>query len=188
MIKLSILFFSLITGFVWMKAMAEFPEHLKSTAIAKLKEGDSLILYQCNVVPLKEQELVLASGQKMKMKAKDQFVSLTEKIKIQLVNSAYVFKHYSSPTTYYPNKKFAYLKMVEKPYWEFKLDKDTIMPFSDALLIAAYEKKCLAINEYDFKVNESNSPQLIVNGKKISEQYRLKEQLILSNVLSVMKK
>ena len=168
--------------------MAEFPAHLKSTAIAKLKEGDSLILYQCNVVPLKEQELVLASGQKMKMKAKDQFVSLTEKIKIQLVNSAYVFKHYSSPATYYPNKKFAYLKMVEKPYWEFKLDKDTIMPFSDALLIAAYEKKCLAINEYDFKVNESNSPQLIVNGKKISEQYRLKEQLILSNVLSVMKK
>lgn len=188
MIKLSIALVSLIAGFLFVGVSNEFPEHLKSTSISKLKEGDSLVLYQCNVVPLKEQELVLASGQKIKMKAKNQFVSLTEKIKIQLVNSTYVFKHYSSPTTYYPNKKFAYLKMVEKPYWEFKLDKDTIMPFSDALLIAAYEKKCLSINEYDFKVVESNSPQLIVNGRKVSEQYRLKEKIILSNVLSVMKK
>lgn len=187
MIKLSIALVSIITGFLLMKAPADFPEHLKNTSIAKLKEGDSLILYQCNVVPLKEQELVLESGQKVKMKAKNQFVSLTEKIKIQLVNRTYVFKHYSSPTTYYPNKKFAYLKMVEKPYWEFKLDKDTVMPFSDALLIAAYEKKCLSVTEYDFKVVESNSPQLIVNGRKISEQYRLKDKLILSNVLSVMK-
>lgn len=188
MIKLSILLISIIASFLFVKNTNEFPEHLKGTAIAKLKEGDSLVLYQCNVVPLKEQELILESGQKINKKGKTQFVSLTEKIKVQLINGAYAFKHYSSPTTYYPNKKFAYLKMVEKPYWEFKLDKDTFMPFSDVLLIAAYEKKCAAITEYDFKVVESNSPQLIINGKKISEQYRLKEKLILSNVLSVMKK
>lgn len=188
MIKLSILLISIIASFLFVNNTNGFPEHLKNTAIAKLKEGDSLVLYQCNVVPLKEQELVLASGQKVNMKSKEQFVSLTEKIKIQLINGTYCFKHYSSPTTYYPNKKFAYLKMVEKPYWEFKLDKDTVMPFSDVLLVAAYEKKCASITEYDFKVVESNSPQLIVNGRKISEQYRLKEKLILSNVLSVMKK
>jgi hypothetical protein len=188
MFKLTIVFISLFVSLLFVGNSAEFPEHLKNTAIAKLKEGDSLVLYQCNVVPLQEQELVLATGQKVKMKSKEQFVSLTEKIKIQLVNGTYFFKHYSSPTTYYPNKKFAYLKMVEKPYWEFKLDKDTTLPFSDVLLIAAYEKKCRAINEYDFKVVESNSPQLIVNGRKIAEQYRLKEKLILSNVLSVMKK
>ena len=68
MIKLSIAFVSIIAGFLFVGVSNEFPEHLKSTSIAKLKEGDSLILYQCNVVPLKEQELVLASGQKIKMK------------------------------------------------------------------------------------------------------------------------
>lgn len=165
-----------------------FPEHLRDTAIAKLKEGDSLLLYQCRVLPVKEQEVTTNDGIKVKLKSKNQHISFTEKIKISFTNNTYYLKHYTSPLTDYPNKKFAYLKIVEKPYWEFKLDKDTILPFSDALLIAAYQKKCLALTEYDFKVVDNNSPQLIINGKKVSEQFRLKNQLFLSEELSVLKK
>jgi len=164
-----------------------FPTHLKDTAIAKLKEGDSLFLYQCQIFPIKEQQVTTNSGQQITLKSKKKFISFTEKIKIYFNNNVYQLKHYTSSLSDYPNKKYAYLKLVEKSYWEFKLDKDTILPFSDVLLIAAYEKKCLPVTEYDFKVVENNSPQMIINGKKIAEQYRLKDRLILSEVLSVLK-
>ena len=164
-----------------------FPNHLKNTAIAKLKDGDSLLLYQCQVFPIKEQQVITSSEKKITLQQKKQFVSFTEKIKISFSNSTYQLKYYTSSLSDYPNKKFAYLKLTEKSYWAFKLDKDTILPFADVLLVAAYEKKCLPITEYDFKVVANNSPQMIINGKKISEQYRLKERLILSEVMSVLK-
>ncbi len=64
---------------------------------------------------------------------------------------------------------------------------DTILPKEDVLRLAAYETKLRSITEYDFRVVNNNGPQLIINGKKISEQFRLTENILLSNSLSVFK-
>lgn len=175
-----------VCSFVWAPGSL-FPEHLKNTHIAKLKETDSLVYFQCHVEPIKEQKVTTESGQVIELKGKKQFITITEKFKLFKTGETYRLQHYTSPTTYYPNKKYAYLKLTEKAYWEFKLSLDTILPKDDVLRLAAYETKLRAITEYDFKVMENNGPQLIINGKKISEQFRLTENILLSTSLSVCK-
>ncbi|MCD6066052.1 MAG: hypothetical protein K0S33_878 [Bacteroidetes bacterium] len=164
-----------------------FPEHLKNTQIAKLKETDSLVYYQCRTESVKAQDLYTEDGKKIEMKAKKQFVTITEKFKLYKTGTVYRLQYFDSPTTWYPNKKYAYLKLTEKPYWEFKLKLDTILPEEDVLRLAAYETKLRSITEYDFRVLEDNSPQLIINGKKISEQFCVTEKIVLSSALSVFK-
>jgi hypothetical protein len=168
-------------------ATAQFPEHLKNTQIAKLKEVDSLAYYQCHTELVKAQDLYTEDGKKIEMKSKKQFVTITEKFKLYKNGNVYRLKYFDSPTTWFPNKKYAYLKLTEKPYWEFKLQLDTILPEEDVLRLAAYETKLRSITEYDFKVLEDNSPQLIINGKKISEQFCVTEKILLSSSLSVFK-
>lgn len=164
-----------------------FPEHLKDTQIAKLKEVDSLIYFQCHSEEVKEQKVTTADGKVIELKGKNQFITITEKFKLYKTGEVYRLQHYNSPTTYYPNKKYAYLKLTEKDYWGFSKDMDTILPKEDVIRLAAYETKLRSITEYDFKVSNSNGPQLIINGKKISEQFRLTENILLSNSLSVFK-
>jgi hypothetical protein len=180
------LFTLLLCSFVFVPASI-FPEHLQNTYIAKLKDVDSLIYFQCHVEKLKAQQVTTEDGKVVELKGKKQFISLTEKFKLYKKGDVYKLQHYSSPTTYYPNKKYAYLKLTEKPYWEFSLDLDTILPKDDVLRLAAYETKLRQINEYDFKVMENNGPQLIINGKKVSEQFRLTENILISSSLSVFK-
>lgn len=164
-----------------------FPEHLQNTVIAKLKENDSLTYYQCYAESVKAQSIITEGGQKIELDSKKQHITITSKYKLYKNGNTYRFLYYSSPTTYYPNKKFAYLKLTEKPYWEFSLQLDTILPADDVLRLAAYETKLRAITEYDFKVLDDNGPQLIINGKKISEQFIVKENLLLTGTLSVLK-
>jgi hypothetical protein len=168
-------------------AQAQFPEHLKNTQIAKLKEIDSLVYYQCHTEAIKAQDLYTEDGKKIEMKAKKQFVTITEKFKLYKNGNVYRLQYFDSPTTWYPNKKYAYLKLTEKPYWEFKLQLDTVLPEDDVLRLAAYETKLRSITEYDFKVLDDNGPQLIINGKKISEQFRVKENILLSASLSIFR-
>lgn len=162
-----------------------FPEHLQNTNIAKLKEVDSLVYFQCHSEVVKEQKVTTTDGKVIELKGKNQFITITEKFKLFKNGEIYRLLHYNSPTTYYPNKKYAYLKLTEKDYWGFSLDMDTILPKEDVLRLAAYETKLRSITEYDFKVMNTNGPQLIINGKKISEQFRLTENILLSNSLSV---
>ncbi|HEY1040667.1 MAG TPA: hypothetical protein VGF30_14735, partial [Bacteroidia bacterium] len=147
-----------------------FPEHLKNTTIAKLKEVDSLVYYQCHAEAIKEQKVTTEDGKVIELKGKKQFITITEKFKLSKKGETYRLEHYNSPTTYYPNKKYTYLKLTEKAYWGFSKDMDTILPKEDVLKLAAYETKLRSITEYDFKVIDNNGPQLIINGKKISEQ------------------
>ena len=164
-----------------------FPEHLKNTNIARLKEIDSLVYYQCHAESVKEQKVTTEDGKVIELKGKKQFITITEKYKLSKKGETYRLEHFNSPTTYYPNKKYTYLKLTEKSYWGFSKDMDTILPKEDVLRLAAYETKLRSITEYDFKVIDNNGPQLIINGKKISEQFRLTENILLSNSLSVFK-
>jgi hypothetical protein len=160
-----------------------FPDHLSHTEIAKLREIDSLIYYQCRAIKVEKQSLTSADGQQIELGAKDEYITLTEKFTLYKNKDEYRMKYYTSSETVYPNKKYAYLKLVEKKYWNFELKKDVLLTKQDVLLLAAYETKLREVTEYDFTVKKNNSPQLIINGKKISAQYVVGGSYLLKNTL-----
>src|SRR3989344_5074373 len=110
-----------------------FPKYLQNTQVAKLKEVDSLVYYQCHSEAVKEQKVTTTDGKVIELKGKNQFITITEKFKLFKNGEVYRLQHYNSPTTYYPNKKYAYLKLTEKDYWGFSKDMDTILPKEDVV-------------------------------------------------------
>jgi hypothetical protein len=161
-----------------------FPEHLKKTNIALLKENDSLVYYQCHVEEA-VQELTTASGEKIK--GKSQKYTITDKFVIKLKREQYRVKYYSSSLVEYPNKKFAYLKLVEKDYWHFKLEKDSVLSERDVLIVAALENKSHETTEYDFKVNHQNPNEIIIMGTKVMSQLIVEGKYLLKKNLEVLK-
>ena len=85
-----------------------------SSILKNLKDGDSLIYYQCHVEEA-TQQLSTASGQTLTGKA--QKYSITEKYVIKKNESNYSVNYYTSSLTVFPNKKFSGLKIREKSYW-----------------------------------------------------------------------
>ncbi len=164
-----------------------FPDHLQNTYIAKLKPVDSLCYYQCYCLKVSKQKYEGENGTIIDVNASPQPITVTEKFVLYKNNDQYRMRHFVSSATYYPNKKFAYLKMVEKAYWNFVLKNDTVLPKLDVLLLAAYETKLQALTAYDFTVVDNNSPQCILNGKKVSEQFRVSGDHLLNKNLSVFK-
>ena len=161
-----------------------FPEHLKKTSIAGLKENDSLIYFQCYVDEA-TQELTTAKGEKIT--GKPQKYTITEKYVLFNSKGKVNLKYYTSDLTAYPNKKFAYLKLVEKKYWNFKLVKDTSLSEHDVLIFAAIENKAHDTNEYDFTVNKQNTNEIIINGKKVMKQLIVEGNYIIRRNLELLK-
>ena len=164
-----------------------FPDHFQKTYIAKLKPIDSLCYYQCYCLKISKQKYEAENGTIIDVNASPQPITITEKFMLYKNNDTYRMQHYVSSATYYPNKKFAFLKLVEKDYWNFVLKHDTVLPKQDVLLLAAYETKLQSLTAYDFTVVDNNSPQCILNGKKVSEQYRVSGDHLLNKTLSVFK-
>ena len=158
----------------------KFPEHLLKTCVVNLKANDSLIYYQCHVDQasqqiVKENGEVITGGKKA--------ISITEKFVIINENGKYRLKYYTSTYSNMPNRKFAYLKLVEKKYWDFKLVKDVYLSEHDVLMFAAIENKSHEAIEYDFPINKYNTNALIITNKKIMKHviveggYLLKKNL-----------
>jgi hypothetical protein len=161
-----------------------FPPNLKNTSIAAIKGPDSLIYYQCHVEEA-TQMLVTASGEKISGKA--QKYTITEKFVLIYNNGQYRLRYYTSALSDFPNKKFAYLKLIEKPYWSFKLVKDTIINEHDVLTFAAIEAKSHDSIEYDFVVNKLNTNEIIIMGAKVMSQLVVEGPHLLKKNLEILK-
>jgi len=177
----------LFFGFTIPNVNPYFPEHLQSTSIAKLKEVDSLSYYQCQAVKVQKQQITGADGKTIELGEKDEYITVTEKFQLFKNKDEYKLKYFTSSATYFPNKKYAYLKLVEKKYWNFQLKKEVVLEKQDVLLLAAYETKLREVTEYDFTVTKNNSPQMIMNGKKVSAQFTVGGGYLLKNTLTALK-
>ncbi len=161
-----------------------FPAHFIKTSIAELKANDSLIYFQCHVEEA-TQQLITASGEKITGKV--QKYTITSKYVVFNNNGNYKLKYFSSSLIEFPNAKFPYLKLMEKKYWNFKLEKDTVLPEHDVLVFAAIENKTHDTNEYDFKINKQNTNEIIINGKKVMKQLIVEGNYIIKKNLEVLR-
>ena len=164
-----------------------FPVHLQKTTIAKLKEKDSLCYYQCYCA-LGGNPPTFLPKDSVKTKAlKKGLLTVTEKFSLTKNGDQYRMRYYSSALYDYPNKKYAYLKLSEKAYWNFILVKDTLLSEISVQKLAALELKLRPLTEYNFRVEADNYPQLIMNGKKISEQRMVEGDYLIRRELSEFK-
>lgn len=175
------IFFSFVTSFLCgQENVVTFPEHLLKTQIVNLRKGDSLTYYQCHA-DVAAQQIVKENGEIITGAKKS--ISITEKFVLVNENGKYRLKYYTSTYSNMPNRKFAYLKLVEKKYWDFKLVKDIYLSEHDVLMFAAIENKSHEAIEYDFPVNKYNTNALIITNKKVMKHviveggYLLKKNL-----------
>jgi hypothetical protein len=144
----------------------------------ELSTGDSLIYYQCHVEEAVNQ-LSTLSGQTLTA-APDKY-SITEKFVIIKDSSFYRLKHYSSSLLILPNRKFSGLKIKERSYWNFKLQKDTLISHSSIYPFIEVERKGRETTEYDFTISKYNTNQVIIKKGKSFRQLLIPENYILSH-------
>lgn len=157
-----------------------FPNHLLKTQVVNLGKGDSLTYYQCHVDNA-SQQLVKENGEVISGKTKQ--ISITEKFVLINENGKYRLKYFTSTYSNMPNRKFAYLKLVEKKYWDFKLAKDTYINEHDVLMFAAIENKSHEAIEYDFPINKYNTNALIITNKKVMKHVIVEGNYLLKKNL-----
>ncbi len=165
----------------------DFPASVSKTVLAQLKEKDSLCYYQCYCALTNKSPEYLNTDSALKYSAKKGLVTVTEKFVLNKTGEEYRIRYFVSALFDYPNKKFAYLKLIEKPYWNFKLVKDTLLDKESVLRLAALELKLRPLTEYNFKVENNNYPQVILNGKRVSEQRMVEGNYILQSILKELK-
>lgn len=158
----------------------KFPEHLLKTTVVSLKAKDSLIYYQCHVDQA-SQQIVKENGEVITGAKKS--ISITEKFVIINENGKYRLKYYTSTYSNMPNRKFAYLKLVEKKNWDFKMVKDIYLSEHDVLMFAAIENKSHEAIEYDFPINKYNTNALIITNKKIMKHVIVEGDYLLKKNL-----
>lgn len=164
-------------------SVIKFPEAYAKTAMAELKNGDSLLFYQCHVEEAIT-EITKANGEKIKGESKK--ISITEKFVVYNVNGTYQMKYFTSTLSNLPNRKFTYLKVKEKEYWNFKLEKNTTLNEHDVLVFCAIEYKSHATTEYDFVVDKYNTNALIIRNKKIMKHLVVDGNHLLSKNLNAL--
>jgi len=161
-----------------------FPEHFSKTIIAGLKNNDSLFFYQCHAEEAST-ELTTSTGEKIKGNIKR--ISITDKFIIINQNGKYKLRYYSSTFSDFPNRKFTYLKVKEKDYWNFKIEKEALLNEHDVLMFAAIEKKAHDTNEFDLVVDKYNSNALIIRNKKTMKHLIIEGNYLLKKNLEVLK-
>lgn len=160
-------------------------DHLRAGAVNDsdpLKEGDSIVYYQCHVESA-EQELRTASGTTLQVVAKN--VSITEKFVLRHKNGEFLLQYFVSPYVTCPNRRFSGLKFSEKAYWEFLLKETRHLSPEDLHILRSFETIGKDANEYDLVVSAKNRNQLILIKGKAVKQVGLPEGLLLSKLFSV---
>ncbi len=98
-------------------------------------------------------------------------------------NGKYHLKYFTTTYSNMPNRKFAYLKLVEKKYWDFKKEKDIYLSEHDVLMFAAIENKSHEAIEYDFPINKYNTNALIITNKKVMKHVIVEGDYLLKKNL-----
>ncbi len=145
-----------------------------------VKKGDSLVYYQCHVEEA-TQQISTVSGQSFT--STPQKYSITEKYVVIRDSANYRCKVFISSMIILPNRKFSGLKIRERPYWNFKKEKETILTEKDLRYLTALENKGREAIEYDFVVNKNSPNQLIIKNKKNFKQLVIDGNYILSKLL-----
>jgi hypothetical protein len=167
---------------LFLKAQSVDTLILNSTSILKnLKQSDSITYYQCHVEEA-IQQLSTASGQTLT--GNSQRYSITEKFVIKRLGEKYIASYYSSSLTILPNRKFSGLKIREKPYWNFKKEKDILLNANNIKVLLALERKGKDAIEYDYAITKYNTNQLIIKLKKDFKQLVIEGDYVLSKLLN----
>jgi hypothetical protein len=175
-----LLFIILFFSYLLSSQTFSFPEHLKKTMLANLKSRDSLIYYQCHVEEL-SQQISTSSGQTL-TPAADKF-SITEKYIIYRDSDVYRTKYFISSLIILPNRKFSGLKLKQRPYWNFKQLKDTLLSEKALVILASLEFKGKEPTEYDFAVTKYNTNQVIVKQRKDFRQRTIEGNYVISKLI-----
>jgi len=151
-----------------------------SSILKNIKNGDSITYYQCHVEEA-VQQLSTVSGQTLTGKA--QKYSITEKFVLKKNGVGYSVNYYASSLTVFPNRKFSGLKIREKPYWEFKKEKEFVLTEKDLKILLALERKGKEAIEYDYAITKHNTNQLIIKSSKDFKQLVIEGNYVLSKLL-----
>ncbi len=179
--KFFYIFFAFNAAFLCaQESVVKFPEHFLKTQIVNLRNGDSLWYYQCHT-DVAAQQFVKENGEIITGSKKP--ISITEKFFVKNENGKYHLKYYTSTYSNMPNRKFAYLKLIERSYWDFKLAKDIYLNEHDVLMFAAIENKSHETTEYDFPINKYNTNALIITNKKIMKHVIVEGNYLLKKNL-----
>jgi cobalamin biosynthesis protein CbiG len=157
-----------------------FSEVAKSTMIAKLLSGDSLLIYQCHV-EVAEQQVSTAGGQTLS--TAPQKYSITEKFVVKREGENYSIKHFVSSLLILPNRKFSGQKIREKEYWNYKKLREEKLDEKDLKTLAAIEIKGHEPNEYEYAITKDNTNMLIIKQRKNFKQLVGIGDLVLSKLI-----
>ncbi len=164
--------------------LVQFPDHLSKTSMAQLKSNDSLMFYQCHVVEAKT-EITTTTGEKITGESKK--ISITDKFVVYNNNGIYTLKYYTSTLSNFPNRKFTYLKVREKEYWNFKLEKTMPINEHDIQIFAAIEKKAHTANEFELTIDKYNTNGLIIRNKKTMKHMVVEGDHLIKKNLDVFR-
>ena len=123
----------------------------------------------------------------VKIKGNIKRISITDKFIIVNQNGQYKLRYYSSTFSDFPNRKFTYLKVKEKDYWNFKIEKESVLNEHDVLMFAAIEKKSHDTNEFDLVIDKYNSNALIIRNKKTMKHLIIDGNYLLKKNLETLK-
>jgi hypothetical protein len=162
---------------------AQLFESIINTSESSLKElqvGDSILYYQCHVEDVGMQ-LQTAAGQTLT--SNPQKCSITEKMVVVKTSSNYLVRYYNSSLTILPNRKFSGLKIREKSYWNFRLNKEFVLNENQLKILIAIERKGREAIEFDYIVSKYTTNQVIVKQKKNFKQLVIEGDYVLSRLL-----
>lgn len=148
----------------------------------KLKENDSLLIYQCHVETA-NQEIITQSGQQLTVKNHE--VTITEKYVIYKTQSGYRLSYFESSYTAFPNKKFAGLKFKEKSIWGFKKKAEIIMNATAIKVFVALEKKGNEAIVYDYYITRYNKNQIIIRTTNDYRQLLIEGDYVISKLIQL---
>jgi hypothetical protein len=151
-----------------------------SSLLGSLGRGDSVIFYQCHVEEA-TQHISTASGQTFT--SSPEKYSITEKYVIIKDSIGYRAKHFISSLVILPNRKFSGLKIREKPYWNFKKEKEFPLTENDLKVLLALESKGREANEYDFTISKYTTNQIIIKKKKDFKQLVIDGNYVISKLV-----
>ncbi|MCC6369798.1 MAG: hypothetical protein IT236_02210 [Bacteroidia bacterium] len=148
--------------------------------LKSLQVGDSVIYYQCHVEEAGVQ-ISTASGQTLS--GSSHKCSITEKLVVIKTQSGYFARRYFSSFTDLPNRKFTGLKLREKAYWNFKLEREFSLTAMHLRVLVGLERKGREAIEYDFVISKNNPNQLIIRHHKNFKQLVIDGDYVLSKLM-----
>jgi hypothetical protein len=158
------------------------PLTIPKESMLNLKDGDSVIFYQCHVEQAVT-NVTTASGQTLT--GGNQACSITEKYVLTKKPESFEVSYYVSALNVLPNKKFSGLKIRERPYWGFKPDKKFALTEKDLKVFLALERKGHEAIEFDYGITRRNTNQIIIKRHKDFKQLVIDGDYVISRLITM---